>query len=41
MLTLILAATVLFMGVISAHPIPDERTHVSDSMDRSTGIEWR
>jgi hypothetical protein len=40
-LTLLLAATALFMWVIFAHPTPDERTRVYDSMGQSTGIAWR
>ena len=39
--TLVLAATVLFMWVIFAHPTPDEQTRVYDSMGQSTGIAWR
>jgi hypothetical protein len=40
-LALVLAAVVLFMWVILAHPTPDERTRVYDSMGQSTGIAWR
>jgi hypothetical protein len=40
-LTLLLAATVLFMWVILAHPTPDEQARVYDSMGQSTGIAWR
>jgi len=40
-LTLLLVATVLFMWVIFAHPTPDERARLHDSMGASTGIAWR
>jgi hypothetical protein len=40
-LALVLAATVLFMWVILAHPTPDERARLYDSMGQSTGIAWR
>ena len=40
-LTLVLAATVLFMWVIFAHPTPEERARLHDSMGPSTGIAWR
>jgi hypothetical protein len=40
-LTLLLAATVLFMWVILAHPTPDEQARLHDSMGQSTGIAWR
>ena len=40
-LMLLLAATVLFMWVIFAHPTPDEQARVYDSMGKSTGIAWR
>ena len=40
-LTLLLAATALFMWVIFAHPTPDERARLHDSMGASTGIAWR
>jgi hypothetical protein len=40
-LTLVLAATDLFMWVIFAHPTPDERARLHDSMGQSTGIAWR
>jgi hypothetical protein len=40
-LTLLLAATVLFMWVIFAHPTPEERSRLHDSMGQSTGIAWR
>jgi hypothetical protein len=40
-LTLLLAATVLFMWVIFAHPTPDEQARLQDSMGASTGIAWR
>ena len=39
-LTLLLVATVLFMWVIFAHPTPDERARLHDSMGASTGIAW-
>jgi len=37
----LLAATVLFMWVIFAHPTPEERSRLQDSMGQSTGIAWR
>jgi hypothetical protein len=40
-LTLVLAATVLFKCVIFAHPTPDERARLHDTMGQSTGIAWR
>jgi len=40
-LTLLLAATVLFMWAVFAHPTPDERARLYDSMGSSTGIAWR
>ncbi len=40
-LTLLLAATVLFMWAILAHPTPEERARLHDSMGQSTGIAWR
>jgi hypothetical protein len=40
-LTLLLVATVLFMWVVLAHPTPDERARLHDSMGQSTGIAWR
>jgi hypothetical protein len=40
-LTLLLAATVLFMWAILAHPTPEERARLHDSMGPSTGIAWR
>lgn len=40
-LTLLLAATVLFMWVILAHPTADEQARLQDSMGQSTGIAWR
>jgi hypothetical protein len=40
-LTLLLAATALFMWVILAHPTPEERARLYDSMGQSTGIAWR
>jgi hypothetical protein len=40
-LTLLLVATVLFMWVIFAHPTPEERARLHDSMGQSTGIAWR
>lgn len=40
-LTVVLLATVLFMWVIFAHPTPDERARLNDSMGPSTGIAWR
>jgi hypothetical protein len=40
-LTLLLAGTVLFMWVILAHPTPDERARLYDSMGSSTGVAWR
>ena len=40
-LTLLLAATVLFMWVILAHPTADERARLYDSIGPSTGIAWR
>ena len=40
-LTLLLAATVLFMWAIFAHPTPEERSRLHDSMGQSTGIAWR
>jgi hypothetical protein len=40
-LTLLLAATVLFMWAIFAHPTPEERARLYDSMGQSTGIAWR
>ena len=41
MLMLVLAAMVVFMWVILAHPTPDEQARVYDSMGQSTGIAWR
>ena len=38
MLTLLLAATVFFMWVIFAHPTPEERARLHDSLGQSTGI---
>ena len=40
-LALLLAATVLFMWVILAHPTADEQARLQDSMGQSTGIAWR
>jgi hypothetical protein len=40
-LTLLLAATVLFMWAIFAHPTPDESARLYDSMGPSTGVAWR
>ena len=40
-LTLLLVATVLFMWAIFAHPTPEERSRLHDSMGQSTGIAWR
>jgi hypothetical protein len=40
-LALLLGVTVLFMWVILAHPTPDERARLHDSMGSSTGIAWR
>jgi hypothetical protein len=40
-LTFLLVATVFFMWVIFAHPTPDERARLLDSMGPSTGIAWR
>jgi hypothetical protein len=40
-LALLLAATVLFMWVILAHPTPDERARLHDSMGQSTRVAWR
>jgi hypothetical protein len=40
-LTLLLVATVLFMRAIFAHPTPEERSRLHDSMGQSTGIAWR
>jgi hypothetical protein len=40
-LTLLLATTALFMWVILAHPTPEERARLYDSMGQSTGIAWR
>lgn len=40
-LTLVLAAAVLFIWVILAHPTPDEQSRVYDSMGQSTGVAWR
>lgn len=41
MLMLVLAAIVVFMWVILAHPTPDEQARVYDSMGQSTGVAWR
>jgi hypothetical protein len=41
MLMRVLAASVVVMWVILAHPTPDEQARVSDSMGQSTGIAWR
>jgi hypothetical protein len=40
-LTPLLAAAVLFMWVILAHPIPAEQARVYDSIGQSTGMAWR
>jgi hypothetical protein len=40
-LTLLLVFTLLFMWVIFAHPTPEERARLYDSMGSSTGIAWR
>jgi ABC-type cobalamin transport system permease subunit len=40
-LTLLLAAAVLFMWAVFAHPTQDERARLYDSMGSSTGIAWR
>jgi hypothetical protein len=37
-LTLLLAATVLFMWAILAHPTPEERARLHDSMGPSTAL---
>jgi hypothetical protein len=39
-LTRLLAAIVLFMWAILAHPAPEERARLHDSMGPSTGIAW-
>lgn len=40
-LIVVLVVTVAFLWVILAHPTPDERARLHDSIGESTHIAWR